>query len=244
MQVVPLWHTVEMAFEEPLDLASGQLGGGCDLIERQRFLDVFLHELRDMDQRFVAGADLCAQRHVLPVAVVANAIHDELLGDELTDPRPQLRLHQVQHQVQRRDSAGAGEAVAIDRKELVAQQDSRELLTQCRQILPVNRRPILVEQAGLGECVSTGAERSERHAAVCKSTQRCQDLWRYPGLYVDAAADENDIDRAYLRQGNRGCELEAIARRCRLAIHAHDRPVVHRLARDQVGHAQGLDRTG
>ncbi len=108
----------------------------------------------------------------------------------------------------------------------------------------MNRRPILIEQAGLGERVSAGAERSQGHAVVRKSTQGCQDLRRYAGFYIDAAADEEDIDRAYLRQGNRGCELEAVARRCRLAIQAHDRPVVHRLARDQVGHAQGLDRAG
>ena len=63
-------------------------------------------------------ADLRAQRNVLAVAVVAHALEDELLGDELRDARPELVLDHVQHQVERRDAAGAGVAVAIDREEL------------------------------------------------------------------------------------------------------------------------------
>ncbi len=86
-----------------------------------------------MNQPLVTDADLRAQRDVLPVAVIADSIDDELLGDELRDPRAQFRLHQVQHQVQGRDAAGAGEAVAVDGEELVAEQNAGEFLSQCRR---------------------------------------------------------------------------------------------------------------
>ena len=67
----------------PLDLAPRQSGGGGDLIERQGLLDVLFHELRHLDQALVAHTDLGAQWHVLPVAVVAHPIHDELFRNEL-----------------------------------------------------------------------------------------------------------------------------------------------------------------
>ncbi len=85
-----------------------------------------------MEQRLVADAELGAQRHILPVAVIADAIHDELLRNELCDPHAQCRLYQVQHQVQRGDPAGAGETVTVDREELVTQQNAREFLAQGR----------------------------------------------------------------------------------------------------------------
>ena len=84
-----------MAFEQTLDLAAGQLRGGGDLIERQRLLDVVLHQLRYLDERFVASTHLRAQRHVLPVAVVADAIENELFGDELRHLRPESRLDRL-----------------------------------------------------------------------------------------------------------------------------------------------------
>ncbi len=62
----------------------------------------------------MADAELGAQRHVLAIAVAPDALDDELLGDLLRDARPELLLHQVQHQIEWRDAAGAGEAVAVD----------------------------------------------------------------------------------------------------------------------------------
>ena len=66
----------------------------------------------------VEHADLRLQRDVLAVAVVADAVEDELLGDERRDVGPEIVLDHVEHQVERRDAAGAGVAVAVDREEL------------------------------------------------------------------------------------------------------------------------------
>ena len=115
-------------------------------------------------------ADLRAQRHVLPVAVVADAVDDELLGNELRDVRTELALDQVQHQVERRHAAGAGEAVAVDAEELVAQLDARKLLAQRREILPVDGRAVAIEQAGFRRahnrrCTARRAARAARPGA-------------------------------------------------------------------------------
>src|SRR5580698_94504 len=108
----------------------------------------------------MAGADLCAQRDVLPVTVTAYAVDDELLGNLLRDARAEFGLYQVQHQVQWRNAAGAGEPIAVDGEELVAQQDPWEFFAQSRQVFPVNGRLVLIEQTGLRERISAGAQRA------------------------------------------------------------------------------------
>src|SRR5579862_62746 len=128
LQVVPLGYAVEMALEEPFDLAPREPRGRSDLIERERLLDVFLHQLRDPNEALVAHADLRAQRHVLSVAVVADAIDDELLGDQLRHACAKLRLDEMEHQIQRRDAPRAGKAIAVDREELIRKVDARKLL--------------------------------------------------------------------------------------------------------------------
>src|SRR6516162_2560694 len=128
LQVVALRHAIQVPLEEPLDLAARESGRGGNLIERQRLLDVLLHELRHLDQALVTHAALCSQGDVLPVAVVADALDDELLGDQLRDARPELRLHQVQHQVERCHATGARETIPVDAEELIAQMYAGELL--------------------------------------------------------------------------------------------------------------------
>src|SRR5215813_15385929 len=145
LQVIALRHAIQVALEEPLNLAAREPGRRGNLIERQRLLDVFLHELRYLDQALVTHADLRTQRHVLPVAVVTHALDDELFGDQLRDARPELRFHQVQHQVERCHTAGAREAIPVDAEELIAQLYARELLAQRREILPVNGRTIFIQ---------------------------------------------------------------------------------------------------
>src|SRR5579864_4030791 len=58
LQVVALWDAVEMALEEPLDLPARKPRGSGDLIERERPLDVVLHELRHLDEAFVVHTEL------------------------------------------------------------------------------------------------------------------------------------------------------------------------------------------
>ena len=52
--------------------------------------------------------DLRPQRHILPIRVLAHPIDYELLGHQLRDPRPELQLNEIEHEVQRRRPPGAG----------------------------------------------------------------------------------------------------------------------------------------
>ena len=107
-----------------------------------------------------------SQGHVLAVIAVADPVNDELLGNEPRDPGTQLVLDEVQHELERRDAARTGKAVAIDREQLIRDQDAREFFTQRREVLPVNRRLVAVEEPGLRERIAAGAERAEREFAI------------------------------------------------------------------------------
>ena len=67
----------------PLDLPPREPGRLRNLLERQRFLDVLLHDLRDPNEAAMRNADAGPQRHVLPIPVLANPIDDELFRHAL-----------------------------------------------------------------------------------------------------------------------------------------------------------------
>ena len=53
-------------------------------------------------------------------------------------------------------------------------------------------------------------------------------------LHVDAAADEQDVDRAELLERDRGGELQPVAGRRGLAVEAHDGPLVDGCRRSRL----------
>src|SRR5204863_9562250 len=114
-------------------------------------------------------------------------------------------------QIERRHSTGAGEAIVIDRKELIAEADAGKLLPQRREILPMDGRPVLVEESRLRERVTPGAQRSERHPALGQPPQRRDNPGRDSFLDVDPTANEEYVDLAQPVEGHGRGELNAVA---------------------------------
>src|SRR5690349_19965908 len=94
--------------------------------------------------------------------------------------------------------------------------------------------PVFLEQARFGQCVTAGTERTQGDSTLGEAPQRRQDLRGYGVAYIDATADEQNVDGAHLLQGDRGRELQAVTGRRGLTVHTDDRPVIHSLARDHV----------
>ena len=88
-----------------------------------------------------------AQRHPLAVVGAADAIDDALLGNLGRELVAMRQGDPVQHQVQRGRPAGAGEAVAVDLVEIGGDRNVRERLDEARQVLPVDRAAVAIEQA-------------------------------------------------------------------------------------------------
>src|SRR5882757_9727673 len=204
LQVVAVGYTIQVALEQPLDLAARQFRGRRDLIERQRPLDVVLHQLRDPDERLVARADLGPQRHVLPVAVVAHAVENELLGDQLRHLLAEAGLDEIQHQIEWGSAAGARKTVAVDAEQLVVQQNARKLFPQCRQVLPMDTGLVLVQQTCFGQRVTSGTQSAQWHPSLGEPAQRGQNLRRDGGLHIYTTTHEQDVDCADGVEGNRG----------------------------------------
>ena len=201
LQVVLLGRIPQVALEEPLHLPAREPGARGERIERERLLDVLVHQLRHGNQALVSAAHLGAQRHVLRVALAAHPLHDELLGDELRGARAELAAHQCEHQIERGHPARAGEAVAVDRKELIAQLHPRELLAQRREVLPVDRGAVVIEQPRPRERVAAGAQRAERDAALREPAQRRKHRGGDRGAHLHPAADEQNVHPRQPREG-------------------------------------------
>ena len=113
--------------------------------------------LDDGEQLGVAHAETGRQRHALVVVVVADALVHELVGHGGGQLVPVLPGDDVEHQVDRRRAAGAGEAVSVDLEQLVGHLDVREILHEPGQILPVDGAAVAVKQPGAGQDMAAGA---------------------------------------------------------------------------------------
>src|ERR1700684_539451 len=100
------------------------------------------------------------------------AFDDELraaaIGDRATEPRPNQR----QHQIERRDAAGACDAVAINRVEIIEELDVGEFFADRTEVLPVDGAAVARKQTGLGQRKAAGAKRTERHVLACQPSER------------------------------------------------------------------------
>ena len=124
----------------------------------ERLLDVGLHDLDRADQLGVMHAQPHPQRHALAVVRAADAVDDALLGDLGRQLVAVRQRDPVQHQVERRGAARAGEAVAVDLVQVRGDRDLGERLEEARQVLPVDGAAMAVEQAGARQHVRAGAE--------------------------------------------------------------------------------------
>ncbi len=189
-------------------------------------------------------ADTGTQRYVLSIPILAHAIDDELLRYALRDPRAELGLDEVQHQIERRRPTRAGEAVAVDGEELVADEHAGKFLAQRRNVLPVNGRAIIVEEPRARERIAAGAQRAQCDAPLGETAQRHEQRRRDRLADVHPAADEQDVERFELIEHRGGRELESGTRFARRTVEAHHRPLVNILAHQAIRHAQGLDGIG
>ena len=99
-------------------------------------------------------------------------------------------LDDGQHQAERGDAAGAGDAVAVDGVKVADEVDLGELLLDRRQVLPMDGAAAAAQQPGGGQRERAGAEAAKRHAIAREPAQRGGDP-RIDGFAdVDAAAGE------------------------------------------------------
>ena len=244
VEVVFGGHLAYVALEQALDLAPRHTNQRRDLVQRQRLLDIRFHERGGLDQVLVKQAHAGLQRNVLAVLVVADAVEDELLGDQRRNMAPMVLLDDVQHQVQRRHAAGAGVAVAVDHKQLLGKSHARKLFTQRRHVFPMDDGLVFVQQAGLGQCVTTGAQGAQCDAALGQASQRAEQCRGNGLLNLDPTNHKNYIGRADGIERHRRRHRQAVAGHCRFTVQRGQCPLIGIALGQPVGHAQRIDGTG
>ena len=158
---------------------------------------------------------------------------------------PCCAADQLQHQVERRRAARAGEAVAVDLEQLRGHLDLRELLAEAGEVLPVDGAAIAVEQAGARQDVAAGADRTDIRALPVEPPQPGED-----GAVLDRDARRCRCRRRPSRAADLVDRRPRAPPRCRCRRSPVCRPCENRCQRIErpparaIGAAQRLDRRG
>src|SRR6266404_7111407 len=126
----------EIFAEQPLQLASRNLHGAGKLGPAHRLFQVFFHAPDGRQQLGMANAQARRQGHALAIALVADALMDELIRDRRRQGEAVLRRDDMRHQIKGCDAARTGEAVAIDFEEFGGDLELGKGLGEAREILP------------------------------------------------------------------------------------------------------------
>src|SRR5690606_9405650 len=192
----------------------------------------------------VAHSQACRQAHALMIVVIADALMHELLGNRSCQLVAMLLGNDVQHHVEGGRPPGAGEAVAVDLEELVADIELGKLLHEGGQIFPMDRAGHVVQQASLGEDVGSGAHGTQgaalpRHPAQPGDEAPVVDL-----LNVHAAAERDGLKFARrFKIPFRGKDQPAGGGNG-FAVDGEDGPAIKFAIAQTIGLPQGFDGSG
>ena len=192
----------------------------------------------------MADAEPGGQRHALAVMAVADALLDELLGDRLGELAAMLAGNQVEHQVECRDAARAGEAIAVDLEQLVGHLEIGKLLGEGGEVLPMHGAATAGEQSGAGQQVAAQRHAADDHALAVQPPEPAEH--RGVGEAVPAGAGAHHQHRRAARFGDAAGrhDGDAVAGRHRRPVRRQDLPAVEGSTAHPVGAAQRLDRRG
>ena len=108
----------------------------------------------------------------------------------------------------------------------------------------MNHGPVAVEQTGLGQKVTAGAQRAHDAASLGPVAQRGLQFGIELFGNTDAAAHEQHVGFGHSTDPLHRFQVMPATGPNWLAVLAHHRPFVHGLTTGPIGHAQSFDGTG
>ncbi|KAH0432930.1 hypothetical protein KCU90_g5252, partial [Aureobasidium melanogenum] len=153
-----------------------------------------------------------------------------------------LAADQVEHHVDRRRAARAGDAPRADFEQLLACVQRGIALAKGRQRLPMHGHAIrTAEEPGFRENEAARIDAAERRAAALEPLQTIAELTRIAGERLESRDHEYRLRRVDVRDCRIRIDRNAVAGRDRRAIETQNAPAVE-IAAKAVRHAQRLDR--
>ncbi|MNI13410.1 hypothetical protein D3C73_666380 [compost metagenome] len=161
LQVVTRRRAVQVFLEQALELTTGYRDIDGQFVEIDRLFEVGFHQRNDFLQFWLIRAEHVLERHTLVILLVADALVDKHFRNGRRQFTAVIAADQVQHHVQRRGAAGAGETVTVEGEQAGAHGHPRESFLHGCQAFPVHAAIEAVEQAGAGQGPAAGAHRAE-----------------------------------------------------------------------------------
>ena len=241
LEVVAQRGRLEMLAKAPLELAQRQAGGGAQPPPGHRLVEMILHQRDDLAETGVGHALANVRLHPLAVLRVADVGMDELLRHRRGQAPAMPEGDQMQHHVERRRAAGAGEAVPIDDEEAALDLDLGEALAKAVEALPMGGRAMAVEQPGPGQQERAGVHGAEIAAQPVGSPEPGSDLLIVGALRLEAGTDHQLGIDGRAAGAAVGDQRHAVAGGDRRAVGGDDLPAIERPAGQAIGYPQRLD---
>jgi hypothetical protein len=251
LQIVARRRAAHLGAEQPLDLAARQANMVGDFDQRQRLGEVSLHQFDDRQDLCVLDAEACPERQALAVRRAAHPVGKHLLANPVDQIVVEIVADELQHHVERRRAAGAGEDVLVDLEQVGKHVGLRERFREARQVLPVDGAALVGQEPRRRQHMRSGTEPTDRNTAIVLLAQprECRSvLVRFD---IEAAADNHHgrpvrpghLAALILQRGVDGA-FDEVGCAHRLAVDAGETPFVSLVAQHAVRRPQRIERGG
>ncbi|MNQ76033.1 hypothetical protein D3C85_908500 [compost metagenome] len=146
----------------------------------------------------------------------------------------------MQHHVQWRGAAGAGEAVTVEGEQASAHGHTREGFLHRGQAFPVHTAIEAVQQPRAGQRPTAGADRPEAARLAGLALQPRHVFTGHGTLNADATAHNDGVQGRGFVHGGVGGDLQPVTGPDLAAINGEGRPAIQLASGQLVGHAQGF----
>ncbi|MDT4856755.1 hypothetical protein FQZ97_911570 [compost metagenome] len=129
----------------------------------------------------MAGTEAVLQRNALPLAALADALDDQLLGHRAGQFRAVVAAEHGEQQVEHGEPATGGQTVAIPVEQVAGDDSLGEALGEIVLPAPVHGDPVAVEQAQLRQRVDPRRQSAEHAAGAGRLLERIAEHRRQRG---------------------------------------------------------------
>ena len=164
-QIMHMRADADRLLKQGLQMTAGKPHPTRQAAEKQRRIDVFLHQTHRMAHPLIHHPQAAGRRHGGAVCPKPGLLVDEEAGDFERQRIALPAANDIQHQIHRRQRTAGGDALAIDHEPVADDVDLRIDRGKIVHILPVGGGGKAIEQARFRQKPGPGFD-ARHHAAM------------------------------------------------------------------------------